>query len=159
VLWRCVRSEVSLSGKARLRRLTERLLSRRPEARLLTVGAAAVLRRVRIRERRRLLAVRWRLTEATLLRRRLTKPSRLLLTVGAAATVLIVGEGHRLQRERVTVRAIARAWRDVVAHLATKRCALSWRRGTILALRRRSEALRRRWEPLRGRSEALRRDN
>lgn len=111
---------------ARLR-IAVPLLRRRPEgtgSSVLRLSAESLLRRWLPEA-----TLLWRLSEAPLL-------WRLAIT---STTVLIIREGHRIDRDGMTMRAIARALGNVVAHLATKRRALSWRR-TVRVGRRSAEA-------------------
>jgi len=124
------------------------LLRRRAESTGLLAVASSVLR-VRIRERSAAGLSVLRLTAEAGLRRRSAEPTLLLLLAVAAAAVLIVRERHRVERDGMTVRAVARARSDVVAHLAAQRRGLS-RRCTVRSLRRRraEAALLRRREAL-----------
>lgn len=133
------RAEVGRAESARLRRRSAKatMLRRRPAeaTRLLRIAvlwrsaeAAGLLPvtsigDVGVGERRSVARRGFRSTvpalrsaEAPVLRRRTTKAAGLL---SVAAAVLVVREGHRVERHGVTVRAVALSRRDVVTHLAT----------------------------------------
>lgn len=135
-----------------LRRRRASIARRRTEARLLLVVAVVrILVRWRTEAGRRFGSTELIRRSKTLLRRTAESGRRLLgrITTAASTTVLIVGEGHRVERDGMTVRAVASAGRNVVAHLATKR---TLRRRTVRSRRRttaEASTLRRRKTSLR----------